>query len=81
MRYPVLEPFDSGVLEAGGGHQVSWERVGNPFGEPAVVLQSGCQLSPWRAEDGGLMSTTASDAKRCSDAEFVPQRADECTGR
>jgi proline iminopeptidase len=49
MRYPVLEPFDSGVLEAGSGHRVSWERVGNPHGKPAVVLHGGpgSGAQPW----------------------------------
>lgn len=49
MRYPVIEPFDSGVLEAGGGHRVFWERVGNPLGKPAVVLHGGpgSGAQPW----------------------------------
>ena len=49
MRYPVMEPFDSGVLEAGGGHRVWWERVGNPRGKPAVVLHGGpgSGAQPW----------------------------------
>jgi hypothetical protein len=29
MGYPIVEPFDSGILEAGSGHRVFWERVGN----------------------------------------------------
>jgi proline iminopeptidase len=41
VRYPVAEPFDSGILEAGSGHRVFWERVGNPHGKPAVVLHGG----------------------------------------
>jgi alpha/beta hydrolase fold len=49
MRYPVTEPFDSGVLEADGGHRVWWERVGNPDGKPAVVLHGGpgSGAQPW----------------------------------
>src|SRR5258708_15698978 len=49
MRYPIIEPFDSGVLEAGSGHRVSWERVGNPHGKPAVVLHGGpgSGAQPW----------------------------------
>jgi proline iminopeptidase len=41
MRYPVTEPFDSGVLEAGDGHQVYWERVGRPDGKAAIALHGG----------------------------------------
>ena len=41
MRYPATEPFEQGVLEVSYGHQVYWERVGNPGGCPAVVLHGG----------------------------------------
>lgn len=41
MRYPVTEPFDEGRLEVTGGHEIYWERVGNPRGKPAVVLHGG----------------------------------------
>jgi len=49
VRYPVTEPFDSGVLEAGSGHRVYWERVGSPHGKPAVVLHGGpgSGAAPW----------------------------------
>jgi proline iminopeptidase len=40
-RFPVTDPFDTGVLEARGGHRVHWERVGNPQGKAAVVLHGG----------------------------------------
>lgn len=41
MPYPVAEPFDSGVLQVGGGHAIYWERIGDPAGKPAVVLHGG----------------------------------------
>jgi proline iminopeptidase len=49
MPYPVVEPFDSGILEAGSGHRVFWERTGNPRGKPAVVLHGGpgSGAQPW----------------------------------
>ena len=28
--YPPIEPFEHGMLEAGDGHRVYWERCGNP---------------------------------------------------
>jgi proline iminopeptidase len=47
--YPAIEPFDSGVLPVGGGHDVYWEACGHGDGKPAVVLHggpgSGC--TPW----------------------------------
>ena len=39
--YPEIEPFDSGMLEVGDGHRVSWERVGRKGGKPAVFLHGG----------------------------------------
>jgi proline iminopeptidase len=39
--YPAAEPYDSGRLDVGDGHQVYWETVGNPDGIPAVFLHGG----------------------------------------
>ena len=39
--YPAIEPFKSGMLEVGDGHQVYWELCGNPSGKPAVFLHGG----------------------------------------
>lgn len=39
--YPEIEPFESGFLDTGGGHQVYWERVGTKGGKPAVFLHGG----------------------------------------
>ncbi|HEX4703501.1 MAG TPA: alpha/beta fold hydrolase, partial [Pseudonocardiaceae bacterium] len=51
-RYPPIEPFDSGMLDVGDGHQVYWEACGNPAGRPAVFLHggpgSGCRPGPRR---------------------------------
>jgi proline iminopeptidase len=69
MRYPVVEPFDSGVLEAGSGHRVFWERAGNPRGKPAVVLHGGpgSGAQPWRRTyfDPGRYSVTLFDQRGC----------------
>lgn len=49
--YPEIEPYESGLLDAGEGHLVYWETCGNPAGKPAVVVHggpgSGCS-SAWR---------------------------------
>lgn len=49
VRYPVVEPFEWGLLETDSGHRVYWERVGNPQGKPAVVLHGGpgSGAQPW----------------------------------
>ncbi|MCE7008317.1 prolyl aminopeptidase [Kibdelosporangium philippinense] len=39
--YPPIEPYDSGMLDVGAGHQVYWEVSGNPDGKPAVVVHGG----------------------------------------
>ena len=49
MRHVAREPFETGLLEAGDGHVVYWERVGDPRGKPAVVLHGGpgSGATPW----------------------------------
>ncbi|MEI9987062.1 MAG: prolyl aminopeptidase [Aliidongia sp.] len=39
--YPPIEPYASGRLDVGDGHQVYWERCGRPGGIPAVFLHGG----------------------------------------
>lgn len=39
--YPEIEPYDSGMLDVGDGHQVYWETSGNPHGKPVVFLHGG----------------------------------------
>jgi proline iminopeptidase len=40
-RYPIIEPYESGMLEVGGGHRIAWEVSGNPSGKAAVALHGG----------------------------------------
>ena len=39
--YPPLEPYNSGMLNVGNGHEIYWELSGNPAGKPAVFLHGG----------------------------------------
>ncbi|MGH6658209.1 MAG: prolyl aminopeptidase, partial [Sphingomicrobium sp.] len=39
--YPAIEPYDSGMLDVGDGHQLYWELCGNPAGKPVVFLHGG----------------------------------------
>src|SRR5690349_4285137 len=39
--YPEIEPYKSGHLDTGDGHQIYWEMCGNPEGKPAVFLHGG----------------------------------------
>ena len=39
--YPIAEPFESGMLDVGDGHQLYWERCGTKGAKPAVFLHGG----------------------------------------
>lgn len=39
--YPAIEPYQSGYLDVGDGHQIYYERSGTPGGTPAVFLHGG----------------------------------------
>ena len=39
--YPPTEPFDQTLMETGDGHRLYVEQVGNPDGDPVVVLHGG----------------------------------------
>jgi proline iminopeptidase len=40
-RFPEIEPYESGLLDVGDGHQLYWECSGNPNGKPALFLHGG----------------------------------------
>lgn len=39
--YPPIEPYESGMLPVGNGHELYWEKCGNPSGKPVVFLHGG----------------------------------------
>jgi len=39
--YPEIEPYKTGMMDTGEGHEVYWELCGNPKGKPAVILHGG----------------------------------------
>jgi len=41
MPYPPIEPYQTGMLEAGDGNLVYWEACGNPDGVPALIVHGG----------------------------------------
>lgn len=67
--YPPIEPFASGMLEAGDGHRVYWERVGRRGGVPAVFLHGGpgggCGPSHRRLFDPARYDVTLFDQRGC----------------
>ena len=42
--FPSIDPFDSMMLEVGGGHEVYVERCGNPKGKSVIVLHGGPEI-------------------------------------
>ena len=68
-RHPLVEPFETGVLETADGRRVAWERVGAPGGKPAVVLHGGpgSGAAPWwrRYFDPERYCVTLFDQRGC----------------
>ena len=67
--YPPIEPFEHGLLDTGDGHQIYWERCGNPRGKPAVFLHggpgSGCGPDHRRLFDPAKYCVTLFDQRGC----------------
>jgi proline iminopeptidase len=67
--YPAIEPFETGFLETGDGHQVYFERCGAPGGEPAVFLHggpgAGCSPNQRRLFDPRRYCVTLFDQRGC----------------
>jgi len=40
-QYPPIEPYDTGFLAVGDGHEVYYEQSGNPRGKPALFVHGG----------------------------------------
>lgn len=39
--YPPIEPYETGMLDVGGGQSLYWETCGNPDGTPVVFVHGG----------------------------------------
>ncbi len=67
--YPPIEPYDSGLLDVGGGDRIYWEVCGNPGGKPAVVLHGGpgggCTPDHRRQFDPALYRIVLFDQRNC----------------
>ena len=68
-RFPAIEPYDSGMLDVGDGHQVYWECCGNPAGKPALYLHggpgSGCSPGQRRFFDPDAYRVILLDQRGC----------------
>lgn len=67
--YPEIEPFETGFLDTGDGHQVYWERVGTKGAKPAVFLHGGpgggCGPNHRRLFDPALYDVILFDQRGC----------------
>ncbi|MFK4752830.1 prolyl aminopeptidase [Oceanobacter antarcticus] len=67
--YPAIEPYDSGMLDVGDGHQIYWERVGTPGAKPAVFLHGGpgggCSHNHRQVFDPGKYDVLLFDQRGC----------------
>ena len=68
-RYPPIEPYESGLLDVGDGHEIYWECCGNPNGKPALFLHggpgSGCSPGQRRFFDPGAYRAVLFDQRGC----------------
>jgi proline iminopeptidase len=67
--YPPIEPFESGWIDVGDGHQVYWERVGTRGAKPAVFLHGGpgggCNPTQRRVFDPAKYDVILFDQRGC----------------
>ena len=67
--YPPIEPYRSGRLDVGDGHELYWEQCGNPDGKPAVMLHggpgAGCSPSHRQQFDPERYNVTLFDQRGC----------------
>ncbi len=67
--YPPIEPYATGMLDTGDGHQVYYERVGTPGSKPAVFLHGGpgggCSPEHRRLFDPALYDVLLFDQRGC----------------
>ena len=67
--YPEIEPYASGLLDAGVGNHVYWEACGNPAGKPALMVHggpgSGCSPAFRRFFDPARYRAVLFDQRNC----------------
>jgi proline iminopeptidase len=67
--YPPIEPYRTGRLDVGDGHELYWEQCGNPDGKPVIFLHggpgAGCSPDHRRQFDPALYCITLFDQRGC----------------
>jgi len=80
--YPEVEPFDSGMLDVGDGHQLYYDVSGNPDGIPAIFLHggpgAGCSPRCRRFFDPAHYKIVILDQR--GSGKSIPNAADDLAG-
>ena len=80
-RWPVIEPYATGMLEVGDDNLVYWETCGNPAGKPVLNVHggpgAGTSIGPRRAFDPGKYRVVVFDQRGCG--RSTPSAADPLT--
>lgn len=68
-RFPIIEPYDSGLLDVGDGQLIYWEQCGNPSGLPVLRVHggpgSGATLNNRGALDPAVFRSIMFDQRNC----------------
>jgi proline iminopeptidase len=80
--YPPIEPYASGLLDAGDGTAMYWETCGNPAGKPALFVHggpgTGCGPNMRRGFDPERYRVVLFDQRGCG--RSTPHASDPATG-
>jgi proline iminopeptidase len=83
-RFPAIDPYDSGLLDVGDGHQVYWECCGNAAGQPALCLHggpgSGCTPGVRRLFDPDAYRAVLFDQRGCGRSRPLASEPDADLG-
>jgi proline iminopeptidase len=74
--YPEIEPYETGLLDTGEGHQVYYERCGTPGATPAVFVHGGpgggCSPTHRRLFDPARYDVLLFDQRGCGRSTPMP---------
>jgi proline iminopeptidase len=69
VSYPPIEPYETGMLDAGDGNSIYWETCGNPDGVPALIVHggpgSGCSAGVRKSFDPARFRIILFDQRNC----------------
>ena len=78
-RHPAIEPYESGMLPVGDGHELYWEAVGDRDGAPALWLHggpgSGCGPGHRRIFDPARFRAVLFDQRGCGRSRPLAEHA------